>query len=55
MSDSALPEDGIEATEMARGTVGPEPPAGMLAEAWLAQYSQPLTWADLLAWLGEAG
>jgi hypothetical protein len=54
MSDTARPGDGIEATEMTpSGTVVPELPAGMLAKAWMDEYSRPLTWDDLRAWLGE--
>jgi hypothetical protein len=51
MSNSVPPE-GFEAIEMAHSrTVVPEFPAGMLAKAWLDEYSQPLTWAGLRAWL----
>jgi hypothetical protein len=53
MSDSAPPEDGFELIEMTpSGTVVPELPSGILAKAWMDEYSKPLTWADLRAWLG---
>jgi hypothetical protein len=56
MSNSTSPEDGFEAVEMTpSGTVVPEFPAGMLAKAWLDAHLRPLTWADLRAWLSEAG
>ncbi|MGA3002842.1 MAG: hypothetical protein ABSE20_14000 [Acetobacteraceae bacterium] len=53
---SVPPEDGFESIEMIpSGTDVPEFPAGMLAKAWLEEHSQPLTWANLRAWLrGQA-
>jgi hypothetical protein len=30
-------------------------PAGDLADAWLEEFSEELTWADLARWLSEAG
>jgi hypothetical protein len=54
MSDSAPREDAFEAIEITpSGTVVPELPAGMLAKAWMDEYSRPLTWVDLRAWLAD--
>ena len=55
-SNSAPPEDGFAAIEMTPSrTVFPEFQAGVLAKAWLDEYSRPLTWPPLRAWLcGEA-
>ena len=30
-------------------------PAGDIADAWLEEFSEELTWADLAKWLSEAG
>ena len=45
----------IEPTENRYQVVGVIPlavlPAGVIAQAWLKQYSRRLTWAELTTWL----
>jgi hypothetical protein len=37
------------------GSVPPEFPAGIIAQEWLDEFSEKLTWAGLVRWLSEAG
>ena len=49
-------KDSVLAVEMtpSRGEVViGQLPTGAIAQAWLEEYSQQLTWADLTAWLGR--
>jgi hypothetical protein len=52
MSHSAPTEDRFQMVEMIpSGTAIAAFPAGAIAQAWLEEYSQQLTWADLITWL----
>jgi len=47
-------EDSSQGTEFVPGEEG-SAPAGDIADAWLDEFSQKLTWTDLTKWLGDAG
>jgi hypothetical protein len=54
MFHSAPTEDRFQVVEMipsAGGTGIIEFPAGAIAQAWLDEHLQPLTWGDLTTWL----
>jgi hypothetical protein len=52
MSHSKPAENGFQLVEMIpSGTAIAAFPAGAIAQAWLDEHSQQLTWAGLTAWL----
>ena len=51
-------KDATRLVEMIPSGEGAAPigfPAGIVAQAWLDEFSEELTWAELVRWLGEAG
>jgi hypothetical protein len=52
MSHSKPAENGFQVVEMIpSGTAIAAFPAGAIAQAWVEEHSQQLTWADLNTWL----
>jgi hypothetical protein len=56
MARDAPIKDAIRLVEMIPSGEAATPlgfPAGVIAQAWLDEFSEELTWAELVRWLGE--